>query len=226
MVGIGRRRVRQWARRPSSSFQANFSLTLFRSYISAQQTDGAGGCKIVTDGITVGRTDDRVVGGCNDKGRYSLSRGWSNANCNKREKNEKWGMRSFYRSPRQNDFVRRYALARPFPISQLEAIYTASLLRLIIHRFYRKNCSICMLWRHSQNQRLEVLSNGKYRWPGLFGWHCINHGRMGKGGERDFPLEFCVRWQYVSDGKLLTTTATTTTKTTTIATTTITTTTT
>ena len=43
---------------------------------------------------------------------------------------------------------------------------------------------------------------------------CVQH-RTGKGGERDFPLEFCVRWQFVSDGKLGTTATTTTTITTT-----------
>ena len=48
--------------------------------------------------------------------------------------------------------------------------------------------------------------------------HSCNHPRMGKGGERDFPLEFCVRQQYVSDGKVHTTTAITTTKTTTTTT--------
>ena len=40
------------------------------------------------------------------------------------------------------------------------------------------------------------------------------HRRTGKGGERDFPLEFCVRWQYVTDGKLHTTATKTTTTTT------------
>ena len=34
------------------------------------------------------------------------------------------------------------------------------------------------------------------------------HRRTGKRGERDFPNEFCVRRQYVSDEKLHTTTAT------------------
>ena len=33
--------------------------------------------------------------------------------------------------------------------------------------------------------------------------------RTGKGGERDFPLEFCVRQQFVSYGKLHTTATTT-----------------